>query len=166
MKIPRKVVKDVAVVAIGVLGIWLGLQAAFGTPNPFYVVASGSMVPELEVHDVIVVQGHHPFEDVKPDDIIVFDRPSDRAKVIVHRVTSIISEDPKQVRTKGDANSGSIPGTDWPITEREYIGRVIESVPAIGYVTQALQPPVNYIIIVVVVGIMAARHFSKSRSST
>ena len=49
-------------------------------------------------------------------DIIVFDRPSDHDRVIVHRVESITNENPIELRTKGDANSASIPGTDYPIT--------------------------------------------------
>ena len=55
--------------ALGVIIIWIGLQLAFGTENPFYVVASGSMIPELQVYDVLVVQGHVPFEDIKIGDI-------------------------------------------------------------------------------------------------
>ncbi|MBA4453844.1 MAG: signal peptidase I, partial [Nitrosopumilaceae archaeon] len=50
---------------MGVIIIWIGLQVAFGTQNPFYVVASGSMIPELQVYDVLVVQGHVDFEDIQ-----------------------------------------------------------------------------------------------------
>ncbi|MEE8383913.1 MAG: signal peptidase I, partial [Nitrosopumilus sp.] len=123
--ISKGVIKDIIIVGVGVLVIWIGLQAAFGTQNPFYVVASGSMIPELEVYDVLIVQGHEPFEDIEIGDIIVFNRPSDHNRVIVHRVVSIIDDEPKTVRTKGDANPASIPGTDFPITEKEYIGKVV-----------------------------------------
>ena len=115
--IPKKVIKDIIIVGVGVLVILIGLQVAFGTQNPFYVVASGSMIPVLQVYDVLIVQGHEPFEDIEVGDIIVFNRPSDHNRVIVHRVASIISDDPKTIRTQGDANPGSIPGTDFPITE-------------------------------------------------
>ena len=83
------------------------------------------MIPELQVHDIIVVQGNIPFEDIEIGDIIVFNRPSDHNKVIVHRVVTLLDDDPKTLRTKGDANTGSIPGTDFPITEEEYIGKVV-----------------------------------------
>ena len=145
--ISKGVVKDILIVALGITIIWLGLWIAFGTANPFYVVASGSMVPELLVYDVLIVQGHEPFEDIGVGDIIVFDRPSDHDRVIVHRVASIIDDDPKTLRTKGDANPASIPGTDFPITEEEYIGQVAYVIPQIGYVTRVLTPPTNYIII-------------------
>ena len=161
--ISKGVIKDILIVAIGVLVIWIGLQVAFGTQNPFYVVASGSMIPALEVYDVLVVQGHEPFEEIDVGDIIVFDRPSDHNRVIVHRVVSIIDDEPKTVRTQGDANPASIPGTDFPITEEEYIGKVAYVLPQVGYVTQLLKPPTNYIIIVIVVGIMVIKQFTKKK---
>ena len=162
--IPKGVVKDIIIVAVGVLVIWIGLQVAFGTQNPFYVVASGSMIPVLEVYDVLIVQGHEPFEDIEVGDIIVFNRPSDHDRVIVHRVASIMEEDPKTIRTKGDANPASIPGTDFPITEEEYIGKVAYTVPQVGYITQLLKPPINYVIIAIVVGIMVVKQFVKKKN--
>ena len=158
--ISKGVIKDIAIVAIAVIVIWIGLQAAFGTQNPFYVVASGSMIPALEVYDIIVIQGHQPFEEVLVGDIIVFDRPSDHNRVIVHRVESILSEDPLTVRTQGDANPSFIRGTDYPITEEEYIGKVAYVIPQVGYITQILKPPMNYIIIAIVIGIMIIKQFT------
>ena len=141
--------------------IWIGLQAYFGAVNPFYVVSSGSMYPQLAMYDIIVITGHEPFEDVKVGDIIVFDRPKDHDKVIVHRVVAVIDDDPKTLRTKGDNNQASIPGTDFPITEQEYVGTVVHVIPQVGYITKILQPPVNYIIIAVIVGIMIIRQIAK-----
>lgn len=169
MKLNKKsmskgIIKDIIIVAIGVIVIWVGLQVAFGTQNPFYVVASGSMIPVLQVYDVLIVQGHEPFEDIKVGDIIVFNRPSGHDRVIVHRVASIISDEPKTIRTKGDANPASIPGTDFPITKEEYIGKVAYVIPQVGYVTQLLKPPMNYIIIVIVIGIMIVKQMSKKKN--
>lgn len=160
----KGIIKDIIIVAIGVIVIWVGLQVAFGTQNPFYVVASGSMIPVLQVYDVLIVQGHVSFEDVKVGDIIVFNRPSGHDRVIVHRVASIIDDEPKTIRTKGDANPASIPGTDFPITKEEYIGKVAYVIPQVGYVTQLLKPPVNYVIIVIVIGIMIVKQMSKKKN--
>lgn len=162
--IPKGVIKDIIIVGVGVLVIWIGLQVAFGTQNPFYVVASGSMIPVLQVYDVLVVQGHEPFEEIEVGDIIVFNRPSDHNRVIVHRVASILEDDPKTIRTKGDANPASIPGTDFPITEEEYIGKVAYTIPQVGYITQLLKPPINYVIIAIVVGIMVVKQFAKKKN--
>ena len=158
--ISKGVLKDIAIVVIAVVVIWLSLQAVFGTQNPFYVVASGSMIPVLEVYDIIVIQGHDPFEEVQVGDIIVFDRPSDHNRVIVHRVESILNEEPFTVRTQGDANPSFIRGTDYPITEEEYIGKVAYVIPQVGYITQILKPPMNYIIIAIVIGVMIIKQFA------
>ena len=158
--ISKGVLKDIAIVVIAVVVIWLSLQAVFGTQNPFYVVASGSMIPALEVYDIIVIQGHDPFEEVQVGDIIVFDKPSDHNRVIVHRVESILNEEPFTVRTQGDANPSFIRGTDYPITEEEYIGKVAYVIPQVGYITQILKPPMNYIIIAIVIGVMIIKQFA------
>jgi signal peptidase len=162
--IPKGVVKDIIIVVVGVLIIWIGLQVAFGTQNPFYVVASGSMIPVLEVYDVLIVSGYEPFDEIEIGDIIVFNRPSDHNRVIVHRVASIMEDDPKTIRTKGDANPASIPGTDFPITDEEYIGKVAYTLPQVGYITQLLKPPINYVIIAVVIGIMIVKQFVKKKN--
>ena len=158
----KGIVKDVLFVGICVAVIWSGLQAYFGAANPFYVVSSGSMYPQLAMYDIIVITGHAPFEGVKVGDIIVFDRPKDHDKVIVHRVVAVIDDDPKTLRTKGDNNQASIPGTDFPITEQEYKGTVVHVIPQVGYITKVLQPPINHIIIAVIVGIMIIRQIAKN----
>ncbi|MEA2044716.1 MAG: signal peptidase I, partial [Thermoproteota archaeon] len=155
--------KDIIIVAICVAVIWIGLTAYFGAQNPFYVVSSGSMYPELAMHDIIVISGYALFEDVKIGDIIVFDKPQGRDKVIVHRVVAVVDDDPLTLRTKGDNNQNSIVGTDYPITEEEYKGTVVHVIPQVGYITKILQPPINYIIIVVIIGIMIIRQISKNK---
>jgi signal peptidase len=163
VKIPKGILKDIIIVVIGVLIIWMGLRIVFGTENPFYVVSSGSMVPVLQVFDVLVVQGNDPFESVKIGDIIVFNRPAGQDRVIVHRVAAIIDDEPYTIRTKGDANPASIPGTDFPITEKEYIGKVAYVIPQIGYVTRILTPPINYIIIAAIIAVMIGKQLRKPK---
>jgi len=157
----RGIVKDIIIVAICVAVIWIGLQVYFGAQNPFYVVSSGSMYPELAMYDIIVISGHALFEDVKIGDIIVFDRPKDHDRVIVHRVVAVVDDDPKTLRTKGDNNQRSMVGTDYPITAEEYIGTVVHVIPQVGFITQILQPPINYIIIAVIIGVMVIRQIYK-----
>jgi len=159
----RGIVKDVIIIAACVAVIWIGLTAYFGAQNPIYVVSSGSMYPELAMHDIIVISGHIPFEDVKIGDIIVFDRPKDHDKVIVHRVVAVVDDNPKTLRTKGDNNQNSIVGTDYPITKEEYIGTVVHVIPQVGFITKILQPPINYIIIAVIIGVMIIRQIVKNK---
>ncbi|RMF31312.1 MAG: signal peptidase I, partial [Candidatus Nitrosothermus koennekii] len=84
--------------------------------------------------------------------IIVFHRPNIHDKIIVHRVIEINEVNGvRVVTTKGDANPSVIPGTDYPITEDDYIGKVIFVIPKLGYVTNIIPPPVNYIIVAIII---------------
>ena len=162
------IIKDVVIVVIGVAIIWLGLRFVFDTGNPFYVVSSGSMVPNLNVNDILVVRDGNSFQDLKVGDIIVFDRPDGADRVIVHRVAEIFdaSEGNHQIiRTKGDANDGSIPGTDFPIREDDYIGKVAYVIPGAGVVTKILSPPINYIIIAAIIALMVVTQISKRKNN-
>ena len=184
----KGIVRDVIIVAVAVAVIWIVIQVCSFPiesillepfSSPFYVVSSGSMQPYLKVHDIIVITGHKAFEDVKVNsppmledgdgivldgDVIVFDRPSDQNKVIVHRVMVEIDDDPRTLRTKGDNNKSSMAGTDYPITEKEYIGTVVHVIPQVGFITKILQPPINYIIIAVIVGIMVVRQIFQNKN--
>jgi len=138
----------IAILLAGMGAVWLGLRVALGTVNPFYVVSSGSMIPTLNIGDVIVVRDGRSFEGVQVGDIIVFHEPSSKDKVIVHRVIQIQEEGKiRTLRTQGDNN----PSPDrWQVLERDYLGRVIFTIPYVGRITGWLQPPLNYLIIVII----------------
>lgn len=148
--------RDIIIVVAGVAIVWLGLRLAFDTNNPFYVVSSRSMVPVLQVNDILVVRNGGSWDTLKVGDIIVFDRPDGEDRVIVHRVAEIseTSAGDRVIRTKGDANPASIPGTDYPIHKNDYIGRVIYVLPGAGVITKIISPPVNYIIIAIILVIL------------
>lgn len=158
-----RAIKDVSIVVIGVIVIWMGLRVAFATDNPFFVVSSGSMVPELNIHDVLIVRDGSTFDEVIVGDIIVFNRPSDHDRVIVHRVVKINESSERTLTTKGDANPASIPGTDYPITKEDYIGKVIYVIPQIGYVARLINPPVNYIIIAIILAMLFLNRAGRSK---
>ena len=158
--------KDVIIVVAGVAIVWLGLRLAFDTDNPFYVVSSGSMEPVLNVNDVLIVRDGGSFGELKIGDIIVFNRPEGQDRVIVHRIVEIIEdEDGNIIRTKGDANPSSIPGTDFPIGADEYIGKVVYVLPGVGLITKVISPPVNYIIIAIILAILFFNKMGKKDSS-
>lgn len=58
----------------------------------------------LDVYDHVRIDRNITFENVEVGDSIVFDRPSDHNREIIHRVVSITDYEPKTVTTKGDAN--------------------------------------------------------------
>lgn len=148
-------IKDVVIIGVGVLVVWLVIWVSFGS-NPFYVVSSGSMVPVLKINDVLIVRDGGSWGELKVGDIIVFNRPDGGDRVIVHRIIEIDedADGDRTVRTKGDANPSPIPGTDYPIKEDDYIGSVVYVVPGIGVITKVISPPVNYIIIAIILAIL------------
>ena len=130
-----------------------------GTENPFYVVTSQSMMPNLQVFDLVVIQANYPFENIKTGDIILFNKPVEHDTVIVHRVTEILNKDPLTIRTKGDANSMSIQGIDFPITKDDYIGKVVSVLPQIGYTSKIISFPINTEIMIVILGLAYFHHY-------
>jgi signal peptidase len=158
-------VKDVIIIGAGVLIVWVGIWLAFGA-NPFYVVSSGSMEPVLKVNDVLIVRDGGSWQNLKIGDIIVFNRPIGGDRVIVHRIVDIDidADGARIVRTRGDANPASIPGTDYPIRQDNYIGKVIYVLPGIGIITKVISPPVNYIIIAIILAILFFNRLGKKSS--
>jgi signal peptidase I len=150
----KNIIKYVIVIAVCISITLLGIWFAFGVSNPLYVVASGSMIPNLNINDFVIVSHNIPFNSLKVGDIIVFKsygtEDSGQHENIVHRVAQIVT-DPftgqRIIRTKGDANPGSIPGVDYPIFQQNYIGKVVYVIPKVGVITDILHPPTNYILI-------------------
>jgi signal peptidase len=159
-------IKDVIIIGIGVLVVWLAIWFVFGA-NPFYVVSSGSMEPVLKVNDILIVRDGGSWQDLRIGDIIVFNRPEGGDRVIVHRIVEfgVDADGERAVRTQGDANPASIPGTDYPIRQDDYIGKVIYVIPGIGVITKVISPPVNYIIIAIILAILFFNRLSKKNSS-
>src|SRR5215469_7697699 len=81
-------------------------------------------------------------------DIIVFKTHGTDASgnhiIIVHRVAQIVTENGQRIiRAKGDANPDSIPGVDYPILQRNYIGKVVYVIPQLGAVLGAVNNSTN-----------------------
>jgi signal peptidase I len=97
--------------------------------SELWKVASESMSPLLTPGDMVVVEKSAGFLDVQIGDIIVFKEPipiGEESGAIISRVTEILNDPTDQLVliTKGDANSGSITGVDFPIYEKDFIGVV------------------------------------------
>lgn len=126
------------------LSFWLGLRFLLNTQDPAFVVSSGSMIPALNVGDIIIIRDGGTFGTLVNGDIIVFNSPYSNNRVIVHRIYSI-SETNNLVTiiTKGDNN----PSPDgWLVTEEHYLGKVILTIPKIGLLSSIISPPINYLI--------------------
>jgi len=134
-------------VIIGIIAVSIIFGGIFVSMYHSFVVSTSGMEPELQIFDLIRYD-EIPFNEIKIGDIIVYYSPSEQDKVIVHRVSAITNEDPLTIRTKGDARPTSIPGTDFPITKEEYIGKIVTIVPGGGHIAKVFAPPFNIIILV------------------
>jgi signal peptidase I len=105
--------------------------------NSTLIMTSSSMSPNLRQNDGVIVD-HFPFNNLKIGDIIAFRTSpgtdaSGNHSTIVHRVAQIVTENGQRiVRAKGDANPDSIHGVDYPIFQRNYIGKVVYVIPQLG----------------------------------
>jgi signal peptidase len=150
-------VASVALVVIIVFGFWFGIQVALSTPYPALAVASGSMLPTLNVGDLIIVQGTPPNQinaSYMTGDIIVFWSPSNPDELIVHR--AVKSEKMGNVyyfTTRGDNNGGDDP---WGrFDESRLVGKVVGRIPCVGNFSLFTQSLGNSYLLVVLIIIIA-----------
>lgn len=162
-KMKKNTIYSLVGVVIIIGGGLLSIYTFFGSFNPFYVVVSGSMVPKINIGDIVIIKNNSfetSFDNLKVGDIIVFRAPEattddGKPKVIVHRISEIGTTSGKQVViTKGDANPYSIPGIDFPIFTENYVGKVVYVIPQIGKISMFLTPPINYILMAIIIGLL------------
>jgi len=116
-----------------VFGFWYGVQWMLNTEYPALAVASRSMLPTLNVGDLIIVQGTSPdqiYANYTTGDIIVFRSPNNPDELIVHRAVNKETEsDGYLFTTKGDNNERPDP---YKIHESNLVGRVVGRIPYVG----------------------------------
>ena len=98
----------------------------------FYTVAvaTGSMAPNINRGDVVIVDQKYSFNDIKVGEIIAVKK---EGVIIIHRVAKkIIIGDSYFYYTKGDANNNM---DDFVIKEDMVVGKVNLRIPYIGYPT-------------------------------
>jgi signal peptidase I len=94
-------------------------------------VYSGSMTPTLGVGS-LAVDRIVDARDVRVGDVITFNDPYSRGRLVTHRVAQILhTRHGLAYRTKGDANANRDP---WAIQLTGHVGRVSFHVPFAGYV--------------------------------
>jgi signal peptidase I len=158
------IIKNVIVFVLGVLivvSLYHYLETEFDNPQPFFVVYDDTMAPALNVNDLVFIGDGQMFNTTKVGDMIVFNKPAGEDRIIIHRITEITSENGKRIIiTKGDARPVSIPGIDFPVGSKNYIGKVKLVIPGIGLL---LAPPINYILLAVIISVIAMVMFFYGR---
>jgi signal peptidase len=120
-----------ALVAGAVVTLVAGYAALLVAGYKPVAVYSGSMRPTLGVGSLAVdrvVAAH----TVRVGDVITFNDPYVRGRLVTHRVVQIVpTKHGLAYRTKGDANAARDP---WAIRLTGQVGRVAFHVPVAGYV--------------------------------
>jgi signal peptidase len=132
-----------------VLGFWQGLKLALRTEYPTLVVVSGSMLPTLNVGDLVIVQGASPAEinaDPLTGDVVVFRYGSPDYRVVHRAIGKELVGGSWRVTTHGDNNS---PGSNEYCDETTLIGKVVLRIPYIGNISLFTQSQ-GYIYFVIV----------------
>lgn len=153
-KINQRIRRIVYIILIPILicNIVLIIQSAIHTEETpdlvgikSYVIISGSMQPELNIGDIVIVK---KVENLQEGDIISFRQGQ---SVITHRINKIMNENGEIVyQTKGDNNNIEDSGT---ITDSVIEGKVIGKIPKLGNVSLFLQ---NKIILIIMVLLLYA----------
>lgn len=110
-------------------------------------VLSGSMEPKISVGSMVIVQDVDP-NDLEVGDIITY-KISDTT-LVTHRIVSI-DQDAQQIVTKGDANDVN---DGEPVSFSNVVGKLLISIPFLGYISIYMQGKAGIAIICGVVGIL------------
>jgi signal peptidase len=108
-------------------------------------VLSGSMDPNIKMGSVVVVK---PVQDYKIGEVITFGPYSKTKAPTTHRIYDIRVVDGQPLYiTKGDANDAPDPKE---IQKKDVVGKVLLSVPYMGYAVDFAQKPLGFALIIIV----------------
>lgn len=120
--------------------------------SPFHMVASGSMTPQYEIGDAIVVKDIKT-EDIKVGEVIIFSDPDKSGNYIIHRVIGVEEASPaRYFLTKGDNNPVA---DNWKIPSGDVAGGVAMRLPHFGSFIDFLSSPKGYISLIAVPGVVS-----------
>jgi signal peptidase I len=120
-----------------------------------YEVQSGSMTPTINMGSLIIVKEINP-KDIKTNDIITY--KGSTQSLVTHRVVDIQKKKEFNFVTKGDANT-----TPDPLVVRgeDVFGKVIFSIPIIGYILNFLKTNIYFIISIILLIILTFIYIKK-----
>ncbi len=117
-------------IAAAVLVVVIALIAVAATGYRPYVVLSGSMEPEIKTGSICLIDTDCDYDELKVGDVIAF---TNGRISVTHRIYEFRDG---LICTKGDANDSP---DQYFISEGNYLGRYVGSVPFAGYVVAWLQ---------------------------
>jgi signal peptidase len=128
--------RSAAVSAFVALVLAAAVPVIFGGGT--YTVMSGSMEPNVSTGDLVVTMPIAP-GDAAGGDIVTFNDPSKKGRLLTHRVASSAQHGGDQrFVTKGDANDNV---ERWTVPVDGRIGRVEARIPKLGYALALTKKP-------------------------
>ncbi len=115
-----------------------------------YTIMTGSMVPEINVRDIIINTRINSPEDIKVGDVITFISSSSFTKdmTMTHRVVDInIVDGNYEYTTKGDANQIE---DSAPAKYSNVIGRAVIKLPKLGNIQFFVASKLGWLIVVII----------------
>ena len=107
------------------------------------IVQSGSMEPTIKTGGLVVIK---PESIYKEGDIITFGKDTKKDIPTTHRIIAIKAESGVVIYTvKGDANNSPDPTE---VRQSEIIGKVIFSVPYLGYIMDFAKKPLGFALLI------------------
>ena len=143
----------VLVVVLIVVGAQVVVGSALGS-SPVYVVVSKSMVPTLQIGDLVITESV-AYSNIHVGQVIVFVNPDSEGTcpnpyglTVVHRVVAVT---PSGLITQGDDRTTN-PRPDepdsWPPVPPECVkGVVVLAVPYLGLISMLIPYPWNYALV-------------------
>jgi signal peptidase len=116
-----------------------------------YIVLGGSISPTFEMGSLALLK---PVEvtDIQVGDIITYSSPSDAASLTTHRVMEIHEDNGLfHFITRGDANEVNDPS---PVAGANVLGKVIFTIPYLGYLLHFGRSKVGLLMLVVLPGLI------------
>jgi signal peptidase len=107
------------------------------------IVLSGSMEPAIKTGSIVIIK---PEENYKEGDVITFGKDTKKDIPTTHRIIKIRAVEGKLFfTTKGDANDS---GDSTEIRKDQIIGKVLFSVPYVGYILDTAKKPIGFAVLV------------------
>jgi signal peptidase len=150
----------IALIFVIVFGFYFSAQIILGTEYPALAVASGSMLPTLNIGDLIIVQKVDPAQinaDKFTGDVLVFRDPRNPTELIVHRAVKITEYEGGHylITTLGDNMYGEKDQFS-PWDSSMLIGKVVARIPYFGNLPLLFHSERNmYIFILAILVILA-----------
>ena len=143
---PFKIIYYTFITFIAVIAILLIVSVFPITGNyKLMIVQSGSMTPAIKMGGLVLVK---PADEYKIGDVITFG-PSTKTKApTTHRIYDVrVIEGKISYITKGDANEDPDQNE---VQERDILGKVLFSVPYVGYAVDFAKKPLGFGLIIIV----------------